>query len=89
MTTPTTYSNGNGSSLLIRDICLALNITAFKYISYSTGSYDSKKSQGITLQFNNLQINEDAYIVYNASLKRTRNSSGGKKGEHYLTSNLL
>lgn len=67
--------------LLIRDICLTLNITAFRYISYSTGSYGSKKSQGITLQFNNIKTNDEAYIVYNANLKRARTGKRGKKGE--------
>lgn len=50
-------------------------------MSYTTGSYGAKKSQGITLQFNNLQTNEDAYIIYNASLKRARSGRHGKKGE--------
>lgn len=67
--------------LLIRDICLALNITAFRYISYSTGSYGTKKSQGVTLQFNNIKTNDEAYVVYNANLKRARTGKRGKKGE--------
>lgn len=68
-------------ALLINDICQLINITALRYVSYSTGSYGSKKNEGITLQFKNLQTNEDAYLIFNASLKRTRNSNGGKKGE--------
>lgn len=67
--------------LLINDICQLFNITPLKYVSYSTGSYGSKKNDGITLQFINLQTNENAYLIFNAGLKRTRNSRGGKKGE--------
>lgn len=66
---------------LINDICLLLNFNALRYVSYSTGCYGSKKSEGITLQFINLHTNEDAYLIFNASLKRVRNSRGGKKGE--------
>jgi len=68
-------------SLLINGICQLFNITALRYASYSTGSYGSKKSQGITLQFNNLQTNDDAYLIFNASLKRARTGKLGKKGE--------
>lgn len=68
-------------SLLINDICQLFNITALRYASYSTGSYGSKKSEGITLQFNNLQTNDDAYLIFNASLKRARTGKRGKKGE--------
>jgi hypothetical protein len=67
--------------LLINDICQLLNITALRYVSYTSGRYGNKKSPGITLQFSDLQTNEDAYIIYNAILKRTRNSKGGMKGE--------
>ncbi len=67
--------------LLINDICQLLNITALRYVSYTSGRYGNKKSPGITLQFSDLQTNEDAYIIYNAILKRTRNSKGGLKGE--------
>jgi hypothetical protein len=67
--------------LLINDICQLLNITALRYVSYTTGKYGNKKSPGITLQFRDLQTNEDAYIIYNAILKRTRNSKGGMKGD--------
>ena len=68
-------------SLLINDICKLFNINVLRYQSYSTGCYGFKKSEGITLQFNNLKTNEGAYVVFNASLKRTRNSNGNKKGE--------
>ena len=71
-------------SLLINDICQLFNITALRYKGYSTGYYGSKKSQGITLQFSNLQTKKDAYIIFNANLKRARNSKGGKKGEPLL-----
>ena len=69
--------------LLINDICQLFNLTPLKYVSYSTGRYEykGKKIEGITLQFINLQTNENAYLIFNASLKRLRKSKGGKKGE--------
>jgi hypothetical protein len=69
--------------LLINNICNLFNIAPLKYESYSTGRYEyrGKKIEGITLQFLNLQTNEDAYLIYNASLKRTRKSNNGNKGE--------
>jgi len=67
--------------MLIKYICQLFDITALRYVSYTTGSYGVNKSQGITLQFNNLQTNDDAYIIYNASLKRVRNGKRSKKGE--------
>ena len=67
--------------MLINDICCLFNIVPLRYISYTTGSYGVKKSQGITLQFSNLQSGEDAYIIYNANLKRTRKSKHAKKGD--------
>tara|TARA_R110000787_G_scaffold14300_6_gene44190 strand:- start:4044 stop:5015 length:972 start_codon:yes stop_codon:yes gene_type:complete len=77
---PLTWLKQN-EALLINDICRLFNIVPLRYISYTTGSYGVKKSQGITLQFSNLQSGEDAYIIYNANLKRTRNSKHAKKGD--------
>jgi hypothetical protein len=67
--------------LIINDICRLFNIVPLRYVSFSTGSYGCKKNEGITLQFVDLQTNEDAYLIFNASLKRTRNSNSGKKGD--------
>jgi hypothetical protein len=77
---PLTWLKQN-EALLINDICRLFNIVPLRYISYTTGSYGVKKSQGITLQFSNLQSGEDAYIIYNANLKRTRKSKHAKKGD--------
>ena len=73
-------------TLLINDICRLFNIVPLRYISYTTGSYktrsdSSKKSQGITLQFSDSQSGEDAYIIFNANLNRSRNTNCAKKGE--------
>jgi len=67
--------------LIINDICRLFNVTPLKYISYSTGRYGSKKTEGITLQFINLQTKEQVYLIFNASLKRVRKSKGGNKGD--------
>jgi len=68
-------------TLLINDICSLFNIVPLRYMSYTTGRYGAKKSQGITLQFCNLKTGEDAYIIYNASLERSRTNKNGKKGD--------
>lgn len=67
--------------LLINEICDLFNIVPLKYMSYTTGRYGAKKSQGITLQFSNLNTGEDAYIIYNASLERSRTNKNAKKGD--------
>ena len=68
-------------TLLINEICCLFNIVPLRYISYTTGRYGAKKSQGITLQFCNLKTGEDAYIIYNASLERSRTNNNAKKGD--------
>jgi hypothetical protein len=68
-------------TLLINDICRLFNIVPLRYISYTTGSYGVKKSQGITLQFSNLLSAEDAYIIFNANLTRSRTTNRAKKGD--------
>jgi hypothetical protein len=68
-------------TLLINEICFLFNIVPLRYISYTTGRYGAKKSQGITLQFCNLKSGEDAYIIYNASLERSRTNKNAKKGD--------
>ena len=68
-------------TLLINEICCLFNIVPLRYMSYTTGRYGAKKSQGITLQFCNLKTGEDAYIIYNASLERSRTNKNGKKGD--------
>jgi hypothetical protein len=68
-------------TLLINDICRLLNIVPLRYISYTTGSYGAKKSQGITLQFSNLHSGDDAYIIFNANLTRSRTTNRAKKGD--------
>ena len=68
-------------TLLINEICCLFNIVPLRYMSYTTGRYGAKKSQGITLQFCNLKTGEDAYIIYNASLERSRTNKNAKKGD--------
>jgi hypothetical protein len=68
-------------TLLINEICNLFKIVPLRYMSYTTGRYGAKKSQGITLQFCNLKSGEDVYIIYNASLERSRTNKNSKKGD--------
>ena len=67
--------------IIIQAIIELLNIDAFQYTGYSTGSYESSKYQGITLQFINVLAGANAYVIFNANLKRERTTKHGKKGE--------
>ena len=65
---------------LVSEIAELLSIDVYIYDSYSTGQYGKYKSQGVTLQFLNIRTGEAAYVVFNASLKRVRNSHKNKAG---------
>ncbi|GAA5136801.1 hypothetical protein GCM10025767_16660 [Thalassotalea piscium] len=68
-------------TLLINDICNLFNCIPLQYISYTTGNYGQNKSPGVTLQFIDLLSRKNAYIIFNANLKRSRKSKYGKKGD--------
>lgn len=70
---------------LLTEICSLLDLTPFRYISFSTGHYkiceSGKLSGGVTLQFENLITGEAAFTVFNAELKRQRTTKQGKAGD--------
>jgi ferritin-like protein len=68
-------------SVIIREVAKRLDVNVFKYLSYSTGRYGKHKAQGVTLQFENILTDGEAYCIFNANLQRQRNSKHGKKGE--------
>lgn len=76
---PSAWLKAN-TSLLTKEICQFININAFQYLSYTTGRYGSKKTEGLSLQFINVLTHDDAYTIFNANLKRTRTSKHGIKG---------
>jgi hypothetical protein len=61
-------------------IAKLLNLNIYQYISYSTGRYGSKKSEGITLQLSNIVTGEEAHVIFNAELNRARASKHHQAG---------
>lgn len=70
----------SNSPLITNEICLLFNIHAFQYLSYTSGRFGSKKTEGISLQFIHLLTHDDVYTIFNANLKRARSTTHGKKG---------
>ncbi len=65
---------------IINEILVVLNREAFLFDGYSTGEYGSKRYSGITLQFSSIPVDKDCYAIFNAEIRRARNSKSGKKG---------
>lgn len=57
-----------------------MEIRGLEYLSYSTGSYGQHKSGGVTLQFIQEPSGNPYYVIFNADLKRKRNSKNHKVG---------
>lgn len=66
------------SEELMKEIAKITGVTALQYHSYSTGLYNGY--EGVTLQFINILTGENPYAVFNADLKRIRNTAAGKAG---------
>lgn len=66
---------------LINEIAFLLSIDLYVYDSYTKGFYGKKYSAGITLQFTNVNTMALSHVIYNADLKRVRDSKNGKAGE--------
>lgn len=66
---------------LIRQILQLLELTAYRYIGYSTGQYGKHKAAGVTLQFVSVTSGESGFTIFNADLSRSRTTASGKKGE--------
>lgn len=65
---------------LLEEIILLTGVNGFMYESYSTGRYGHKRFSGVTLQFRSLQSGEQSFVIFNAELDRSKNTSKGKKG---------
>ena len=53
--------------------------TAYRCVDYSTGFYGPKKSDGVTLTFDNIYSGDDAFCVFNADIRYQRGARAGKK----------
>lgn len=71
--------------VLAVEIAQAIGVKVYSYISYSTGRYKNDNKgvyyPGITLQFSDIVTGENPYAIFNVSLKRSRTSKHGKKGD--------
>ena len=65
------------SDALIREILETVSLDAYCYESYSTGFYGQHKAGGVTVQMVSLLSRSEAYVVFNADLKRVRGSKRG------------
>jgi len=77
---PEEWLNDNREKLIV-GILQATKIDAYTYESHTTGNYGKPRASGITLQFINPFTGENPYAVFNAELKRDRNTKHGKKGD--------
>lgn len=69
------------SETIIAGLWARLRYPVFRYIEYSTGKYGSRKSPGVTIQFEVVGTGGTAYAIFNAELTRARSTKAGKKGE--------
>lgn len=70
----------DNSETLIRQILGVIGQDAYRYQSHKTGHYGPRKSAGLTLQFQSVMTDDEAYAIFNAGLTRARNTASGKKG---------
>lgn len=64
---------------IVSQIIKAIGVPAYRYIDYDTGIY-GRGYPGVSLQFHSIAADESAYTIFNANLKRKRNSKHGKAG---------
>lgn len=65
---------------IVKELAALLGIELLKYSGYSTGGYSNKHFPGVNLQFQWASSLEDAYVIFNAELKRNRTTKSGQKG---------
>jgi len=65
---------------ILEGISLLTQSRIFDYDSYSTGNYGTQKYSGITLQYTDLLTGKTVHAIFNAELKRSKNTQHGKKG---------
>jgi hypothetical protein len=65
---------------LIIAIIEVTKMQAYRYLSYTTGSYGAKRYNGVTLQFESVIGLNSYYFNVNAKLVRTKNTNSGKAG---------
>ena len=71
----------DNSEMLIRQILGVIGQDAYRYQSHKTGHYGPRRSAGLTLQFQSVMTDDEAYAIFNIELTRARNTASGKKGD--------
>ncbi|WGK61483.1 hypothetical protein QAO71_15770 [Halopseudomonas sp. SMJS2] len=65
---------------LCREVLVLAGLDAFEYVGYDTGHYGKSRAGGVTLHFVSVVTGEAVYTIFNAELKRVKDSPGGKTG---------
>lgn len=65
---------------IIKELSIMFSIDLLVYVDYSTGCYGDKRHPGVSLQFQWITSLSDAYVIFNAELKRARTTKSGQKG---------
>jgi hypothetical protein len=66
---------------ILSEIAQQLNQSIFSYSYYQTGIYNSGRSPGVMMKFSDLLTGEEAYAVFNATLKYQRATKSKKAGD--------
>lgn len=77
---PPNWLSDNGD-MLVRQILGVTGQDAYRYQGHKTGHYGPHRSAGLTLQFQSVMTDDEAYAIFNAELTRARNTANGKKGD--------
>ena len=74
----------SSKALLVSEIASVIGIPIFTFKYHTTGSFGVKRAfDGVTLHFTKLNDFSECYAIFNAELKRSRNSNKHKKGTRY------
>jgi len=65
---------------MLQEILQQAGRDAFRYKKYQTGNYGERRSGGVNLQFRSVLGDLDYYVIFNAEIRRRRNSNYGKAG---------
>jgi hypothetical protein len=66
---------------IMSEIAHQSNQSIFSYSYYQTGIYNSGRSPGVMMKFSDLLTGEEAYAVFNATLKYQRKTKSKKAGD--------
>jgi hypothetical protein len=62
---------------IVEQIAMQAGVVILRYVDYSTGAYSSRFYEGVTLQFDDVATQADAYAIFNCMLIRARTTTHG------------